>query len=40
MGPFRAPYWDGPPVPLWNKTHDALIEVWKKEREARERAGG
>jgi hypothetical protein len=30
------PYWDGPPIPIWNETHDALIDVWKAEREARE----
>ena len=32
MGPFRAPYWTGPPVPLVNKTHDALIDGWREQR--------
>ena len=30
------PHWEGPPIPIWNETHDALIDVWKAEREARE----
>ena len=37
MGPFSPPYYTGPPVPLWNKTHDALVEQWKEERHRRER---
>lgn len=37
MGPFPPPYWDGPPVPIWNETHDALVDKWKQEREERER---
>ena len=41
MAPFqrglREPFWEGPPVPLHNKTHDALVEVWKAERQERER---
>lgn len=38
MGPLKEPLWDGPPVPIWNKTHDALVEQWKEERLRREAA--
>ena len=38
MGPFSPPLWDGPPVPIWNETHDKLVEQWTEERHARERA--
>ena len=37
-GPLKGPLWDGPPVPLWNKTHDALVNQWRDERNAREAA--
>ena len=33
---FVAPYWDGPEVPVWNKTHDQQVEVWREERKRRE----
>lgn len=32
------PLWDGPPIPIWNETHDTLVEQWKVERERREAA--
>ena len=25
------PYWEGPPVPGHNETHDALVKVWRVE---------
>ena len=37
MGPFKAPYYEGPPVPMWNKTHDALVDEWKIERQLAEK---
>jgi hypothetical protein len=40
MGPFRPPMWLGPPVPVFNKTHDELVDVWRQERQRREAAGG
>jgi hypothetical protein len=30
---YVAPYWDGPAVPIWNKTHDEYVEVWRRQRE-------
>ena len=33
---FREPLWDGPPVPLWNATHDARVEEWRQERARKE----
>ena len=35
---FREPLWDGPPVPLWNKTHDDRVEAWREERARKEAA--
>lgn len=32
MGTMRGPQWLGPPVPLYNKTHDALVDKWREER--------
>ena len=26
-----APYWEGPPVPGHNATHDALVKLWRVE---------
>ena len=37
-GPLPPPLWEGPPIPIWNETHDALVEKWKAEREQREAA--
>jgi len=34
--PFPEPFWDGPPVPLYNTTHDARVEAWRQERWKRE----
>ena len=36
MGPFAPPLWMGPAVPIWNKTHDALVDVWREERRRKE----
>jgi hypothetical protein len=33
---YRPPNWDGPPVPLWNKTHDDLVQQWRDERAKKE----
>ena len=39
MGTFGPPLWLGPPIPIWNKTHDALVDEWRIERKRREDAG-
>lgn len=31
MGPLDPPYYTGPPVPIWNATHDLLVEQWREE---------
>jgi hypothetical protein len=36
---FVAPYWDGPTVPMFNRTHDILVEEWRAERKRKEAAG-
>ena len=33
---FVAPYWDGPEVPIWNRTHDLQVQEWRDERRRRE----
>ena len=30
-GRLDPPYWDGPPVPIWNETHDAIVRAHIKE---------
>jgi hypothetical protein len=31
MGPIGPPYYDGPPIPIWNKTHDELhVEPYRE----------
>jgi hypothetical protein len=30
MGPYPPPYYTGPPVPIWNKTHDEYVEWYRK----------
>jgi hypothetical protein len=32
MGPLNPPYWTGPPVPIWNATHDELVAQWEAQR--------
>ncbi len=32
--------WLGPPVPIRNATHDALVEVWREERRLADKAAG
>lgn len=29
--PLPAPFWDGPPVPGYNVTHDAFVKAWRTE---------
>ena len=36
---FVAPYWEGGEVPVWNKTHDALVFQWREQRKRAEEAG-
>ena len=37
---FVAPYWEGPEVPIWNRTHDQLVFEWREERRKREAGMG
>ena len=39
MGPLPEPLYDGPPVPIWNKTHDEeWVEPYRKRmREEQDR---
>ncbi len=36
MGLYPPPYYEGPPVPIWNTTHDELVDEFRKKKRGSE----